>query len=198
LLTVALDRHVDVVVPSAALAELYRGEATDAAIDTVLTRRGMSTVTSGRCVVRSAGALRHRERLDSCHVVDRYTAGRRSDRDGRRNGHAAAGSRSPQRGCPAHSRLRLLTRYPARSEQLPAVLLTDSLPASGLAPIASSRCKEGRPRQIFVGFGHPAAFLEVSAHGLDPLYVLVFVEVGRDLVLLDAQDEVGERAQGFP
>lgn len=70
LLTVALDREVDVVVPSAVLAELYRGDTTDAAIDTVLARRGMSTVTSGRRIVRTAGALRHRDRLDSCHVVD--------------------------------------------------------------------------------------------------------------------------------
>ena len=39
LLTVALDRDADVVVPSAVLAELYRGNSTDAAIDS-LTRWG--------------------------------------------------------------------------------------------------------------------------------------------------------------
>jgi predicted nucleic acid-binding protein len=70
LLAVAMDRDADVVVPSAVLAELYRGDSSDAAIDTVLARRGMSTVTSGWRIVRTAGALRHRDRLDSCHVVD--------------------------------------------------------------------------------------------------------------------------------
>jgi predicted nucleic acid-binding protein len=70
LLTVALDRDADVVVPSAVLAELYRGDSADAAVDTVLARRGMRTITSGRHIVRVAGALRHRDRLDSCHVVD--------------------------------------------------------------------------------------------------------------------------------
>jgi len=70
LLTLALDRDADVVVPSAVLAELYRGDWTDAAIDTVLARRGMRTITAGRRIVRTAGALRHRDRLDSCHVVD--------------------------------------------------------------------------------------------------------------------------------
>jgi predicted nucleic acid-binding protein len=70
LLAVALDRDADVVVPSTVLAELYRGNATDAAIDTVLARRGMRMITSGRRIVRIAGALRYRDRLDSCHVVD--------------------------------------------------------------------------------------------------------------------------------
>lgn len=70
LLAVALDRDADVIVPSAVLAELYRGDSRDAAIDTVLARRGMRTTTSGRRIARIAGALRHRDRLDSCHVVD--------------------------------------------------------------------------------------------------------------------------------
>ena len=69
LLTVAWDRDADVVVPSVVLAELYRGDSTDAAVDTVLARRGMRTITSGRRIVRTAGALRHRDRLDSCHVA---------------------------------------------------------------------------------------------------------------------------------
>jgi predicted nucleic acid-binding protein len=70
LLAVALGRDADVVVPSAVLAELYRGNSTDAAVDTVLARGGMRTITCGRRIVRVAGALRHRDRLDSCHVVD--------------------------------------------------------------------------------------------------------------------------------
>lgn len=70
LLATALDRDADVVVPSAVLAELYRGDPTDAALDRVLARRGIRTITAGRRIVRTAGALRHRDRLNSCHVVD--------------------------------------------------------------------------------------------------------------------------------
>lgn len=75
LLTVALQRDADVVVPSAVLAELYRGDSTDKAVDTVLARRGIRIITSGRRIVRTAGALRHRDRLDSCHVVDCIVVG---------------------------------------------------------------------------------------------------------------------------
>ena len=70
LLVEALARNAPVVVPSAVLAELYRGEAADAALDRVLTGRGVRVVTTGRAMARVAGALRHRDRLDSCHVVD--------------------------------------------------------------------------------------------------------------------------------
>jgi predicted nucleic acid-binding protein len=70
LLAVAWARDAEVVVPSAVLAELYRGDGSDAAIDSVLTGRGVRTVTSGRRIARTAGGLRHRDRLDSCHVVD--------------------------------------------------------------------------------------------------------------------------------
>jgi predicted nucleic acid-binding protein len=70
LLAAALARDSEVVVPSAVLAELYRGDASDAAIDRVLTGRGVRTVTSGRRIARTAGGLRYRDRLDSCHVVD--------------------------------------------------------------------------------------------------------------------------------
>jgi predicted nucleic acid-binding protein len=70
LLVTALYRDVDVVVPSAVLAELYRGDGRDAALDRVLGGRGVRTITAGRQIVRTAGGLRHRDRLDSCHVVD--------------------------------------------------------------------------------------------------------------------------------
>jgi predicted nucleic acid-binding protein len=75
LLAIALDRDYDVVVPSAALAELYRGTPADASIDRVLAGRGLRVVTAGRRIVRVAGALRHRDRLDSCHVVDCIVVG---------------------------------------------------------------------------------------------------------------------------
>ena len=70
LLTEALNRDADVAVPTAVLAETYRGEGSDAAIDRLLGSRGIRTVTTGRRIARTAGALRHRFRLDSCHVVD--------------------------------------------------------------------------------------------------------------------------------
>ncbi len=70
LLATALDRDQDVVVPSAVLAELYRGTSADVAVDRLLGRRGIRVVTAGRRIVRTAGGLRHRDGLDSCHVVD--------------------------------------------------------------------------------------------------------------------------------
>ena len=60
-----------VVVPSAVLAEADRGTGADAAIDRVLgADGGVRVVTTGQAMARVAGALRHRDRLDSCHVVD--------------------------------------------------------------------------------------------------------------------------------
>lgn len=70
LLSEALSRDADVVVPIAVLAETYRGDPADAPIDRVLGRRGIRAVTTGRRIARTAGALRHRFRLGSCHVVD--------------------------------------------------------------------------------------------------------------------------------
>lgn len=58
------------LVPSAVLAELYRGNTTDARLDRILNRRGVGVITTGRHIARIAGGLRHRDRLDSCHVVD--------------------------------------------------------------------------------------------------------------------------------
>lgn len=69
-LSLALDRNYHVVVPSAVLAELYRGTSADAAIDRVLGHHGIRVITAGRRIVRTAGGLRHRDGLDSCHVVD--------------------------------------------------------------------------------------------------------------------------------
>jgi predicted nucleic acid-binding protein len=75
LLVEALARNADVVVPTAVLAQLYRGDASDASVDRVLSGRGLRTITSGRRIVRIAGGLRHRDRLDSCHVVDCIVVG---------------------------------------------------------------------------------------------------------------------------
>jgi predicted nucleic acid-binding protein len=70
LLLEAHARDLDVVVPTAVLAETYRGDSSDAAVDRILNQRGVRAMTTGRRIVRTAGALRHRFRLDSCHVVD--------------------------------------------------------------------------------------------------------------------------------
>jgi PIN domain len=56
-------------VPTAVLAGAYRGTAADAGIDRMLAR-GIRAITTGRAIARQAGALRHRDRLNSCHTVD--------------------------------------------------------------------------------------------------------------------------------
>jgi hypothetical protein len=56
-------------VPTAVLAETYRGTAADAMVDLVL-RRGVRPIATGRAMARVAGGLRHRDHLDSCHTVD--------------------------------------------------------------------------------------------------------------------------------
>jgi predicted nucleic acid-binding protein len=60
---------IPVRVPTAVLAETYRGTAADAAIDRVL-RRGIRAITLGQATARQAGNLRQRDRLNSCHIVD--------------------------------------------------------------------------------------------------------------------------------
>lgn len=69
MLTSAARMGVPVHVPCAVLAEAYRGTPADAAIDHVLAR-GLRPITTGRAMARLAGALRHRDRLDSGHTVD--------------------------------------------------------------------------------------------------------------------------------
>jgi predicted nucleic acid-binding protein len=60
---------IPVRVPTAVLAEAYRGSAADAAIDRIL-GRGIGPITLGQATARQAGDLKHRDRLDSCHTVD--------------------------------------------------------------------------------------------------------------------------------
>ena len=60
---------IPVRVPTAVLAETYCGTAADAAIDRVL-GRGIRAITLGQATARQAGNLRHRDRLNSCHIVD--------------------------------------------------------------------------------------------------------------------------------
>lgn len=60
---------IPIRVPTAVLAEAYRGTAADTAIDRVL-GRGVRAITLGQATARQAGNLRHRDRLNSCHTVN--------------------------------------------------------------------------------------------------------------------------------
>lgn len=69
LLAWAALRDVPVRIPTAVLAEAYRGTGADVGIDRVL-NSGIRAITVGRATARVAGTLRHRDGLDSCHTVD--------------------------------------------------------------------------------------------------------------------------------
>jgi hypothetical protein len=69
MLTSAARMGIPVRVPTAVLAEAYRGSAADAAIDRVL-GHGIGSITTGQAAARQAGSLKYRDRLNSCHTVD--------------------------------------------------------------------------------------------------------------------------------
>jgi hypothetical protein len=69
LLALAARTGTPVRVPTAVLAEAYRGTAADAVIDRVL-GDGIRPITLGQSMARQAGRLKHRDKLDSCHTVD--------------------------------------------------------------------------------------------------------------------------------
>jgi hypothetical protein len=71
ILTSAARLGVPVRVPTAVLAEAYRGTPADAAVDRVL-GHGVRPITMGHAMARLAGRLRHRDRLNSCHTVDAF------------------------------------------------------------------------------------------------------------------------------
>lgn len=71
MLTAAARMGVPVRVSTAVLSETYQGRRADAAVDHVL-RRGIRVITMGRSMARLAGALRTRDRLDSCYTVDAF------------------------------------------------------------------------------------------------------------------------------
>jgi hypothetical protein len=71
MLTSAARLGVPVRVPTAVLAEVYRGTPADAAVDRVL-GHGIRPITMGHATARLAGLLRHRDRLNSCHTVDTF------------------------------------------------------------------------------------------------------------------------------
>ena len=69
LLKSAARMGIPVRVPTAVLAEAYRGTPADAAIDRVL-GRGIRPITVGQATARLAGSFKYRDHLDSCHTVD--------------------------------------------------------------------------------------------------------------------------------
>lgn len=69
LLAWAARQDVPVRIPTAVLAEAYRGTGADVGVDRLL-NNGVRAITVGRAAARIAGALRHRDALDSCHTVD--------------------------------------------------------------------------------------------------------------------------------
>lgn len=69
LIAAATREGTPVRVPTAVLAEAYRGTAADAAIDRVL-GRGIRPITLGQAMARQTGGLKYRDKLDSCHTVD--------------------------------------------------------------------------------------------------------------------------------
>ena len=69
MLTSAARMGLPVRVPTAVLVEAYRGTPADAAVDRLF-NHGIRPITMGQGMARLAGALRHRDRLDSCHTVD--------------------------------------------------------------------------------------------------------------------------------
>ena len=72
ILTIAHEMRAPVRVPAAVLAEVCRGGARDAAIDRVLTGRGIGVVDLNARIARRAGALLAAAKLDSAHAVDAF------------------------------------------------------------------------------------------------------------------------------
>ena len=71
MLTAAARLGIPVRVSTAVLSEIYQGKQSDAGIDYVL-GRGVRPITMGQSMARVTGALRTRDRLDSCHTVDAF------------------------------------------------------------------------------------------------------------------------------
>ena len=72
ILTVAHERGALVRVPSAVLAELYRGPRFDAPIDHLLNSRGLMVCELTSRIARTAGHLLAKAKLSSAHAVDAF------------------------------------------------------------------------------------------------------------------------------
>lgn len=71
MLSAAARLGVPVRVSTAVLSEIYQGKSADAGVDFVLAR-GVRPIAMGQSMARLAGALKSRDRLDSCHTVDAF------------------------------------------------------------------------------------------------------------------------------
>jgi predicted nucleic acid-binding protein len=71
-LRVAWENDARVCVPSAVLAEVYRGGPRDAAVDHALTSRGVVVLDLNAAIARRAGALLARTKLGSAHAVGAF------------------------------------------------------------------------------------------------------------------------------
>lgn len=60
---------IPVRIPSAVLADAYRGTPADASVDRLL-GKGIRVITLGQSAARQAGGLKYRDHPDSCHTVD--------------------------------------------------------------------------------------------------------------------------------
>lgn len=72
ILAVAFERRALVRVPAAVLAEVCRGPRFDAAVDHLLTDRGIAVCDLTRSMAQRAGALLSRAKLSSRHAVDAF------------------------------------------------------------------------------------------------------------------------------
>jgi predicted nucleic acid-binding protein len=69
---IALERQALVRVPAAVLAEVCRGPTFDAAVDRLLTQRGIAVCDLTRSIAQRAGALLAKAKLSSRHAVDAF------------------------------------------------------------------------------------------------------------------------------
>jgi hypothetical protein len=72
MLQVAFERSALVRVPAAVLAEVCRGPRFDAAVNRLLTARGIAVCDVTREIAQRAGALLTKARLPSRHAVDAF------------------------------------------------------------------------------------------------------------------------------
>jgi hypothetical protein len=72
ILKVAHERGALVRVPAPVLAEVYRGPRYDAAVDRLLTGRGLHVLDLTASISKRAGHLLARAKLDSSHAVDAF------------------------------------------------------------------------------------------------------------------------------
>lgn len=72
ILSIAYDRRALVRVPSPVLAEVCRGPRFDAAVERLLTDRGIAVLDLTRAVSQRAGSLLAKAKLPSRHAVDAF------------------------------------------------------------------------------------------------------------------------------